>query len=139
MIALLADLLKPAAIDVHDPDILRPVTIRDKGNPVAVRAVTRLEIPGEIAGQGAGFAARDRYGVKVAEHVKDQSLPIRMNIDIRPAQFSGINADRVPVTRWAVDRPGTSGAVLAVFSFLGFLGQQRNGRQQSGQNDQKKR
>ena len=64
-----------------------------------------LEIPFDSAGQGCDLATLNRHAVDIAQHVENQSLTIRADIDKRPGGGFRINTDVPPRPHRFADLP----------------------------------
>ena len=116
---LLRHLRRVGAVGVHDPDIVAARPVRGEGDGAPVRRPFRLHVPGHARGDGAGLAAADRHDIDVAQHVEDDGLAVRADVERHPGAAGDVDRD---VAR----RPGR---VLHIpFGGLGRSGGRRDDR-----------
>src|SRR6185295_19246526 len=71
---LLTDLLRVLAVAIRDPDVVAAPLVAGERDPLAVRTVGRLFLPGDVARQRLRLAARERNRIEVAQEVEDDLL-----------------------------------------------------------------
>jgi hypothetical protein len=109
----LRHLLRLGAVAIHDPDVVAAGAVTRERDPLSVRRVARLHVPGDAGGQGLGIASRHRNRVDVAEEVEGDLVAVRTDIERKPRALGHINRDVVLRAGRVVDIP------LLVFFFLG--------------------
>jgi hypothetical protein len=113
---LLGDLLRIGAVPLHVPDVVAAGAVGGERDPLAVRRVARLHVPGDAAGERLRLAAADRNGVEVAEEIEHDLFPIRADVDAHPRPRGYIDRHVMRGTGRIVDVP------LLVFLLVLLLG-----------------
>jgi hypothetical protein len=114
---LFADLLRVLAVAVGDPDVVAAPLVAGEGELLAVGAVARLLLPGDVVGQGARLAAADRQRVEVAQEVEDDLLAVGGDIEAHPGPRGDVDRHLLFGARRVVDVP----LLLFLFGLLARL------------------
>ncbi len=88
---LLGDGVDVGAVVVHHPDVVAAPLVAGEGDRLAVRAVARLHLPGDVMGERLGLAAGDRHGVEIAQQIEGDLPAVRADVEAQPGPLGDVD------------------------------------------------